>query len=143
MEKNNCFKTSNNKYFDCPALMSDGRAFTDYRPSNYVNDMIRINNQVYDSYTYRQFLIKNADKLMSVNNEYNMLKNDCPSCNYQATAVQNESVCMYNKKFGLCKTDDCNGLGQRNLATPYQAMGVLRPGLQKSEPAPFRPVGGQ
>ena len=143
MEKNNCFKTSNNKYFDCPALMSDGRAFTDYRPSNYVNDMIRINNQVYDSYNYRQFLIQNADKLMSVNNEYNMLKNDCPSCNYQATAVPNESVCMYNKKFGLCKTDDCNGLGQRNLATPYQAMGVLRPGLQKSEPAPFRPVGGQ
>ena len=36
---NNCNKTSNNKYFDCPALMSDGRVFTDYRPSSYVNDL--------------------------------------------------------------------------------------------------------
>ena len=73
MDKNTCFKTSNNKYFDCPALMSDGRAFTDYRPSNYVNDMIRINNKVYDSYNYRQFLINNAANLMKVNDEYNIL----------------------------------------------------------------------
>ena len=29
----NCNKTSNNKYFDCPALMSDGRIMTDYRSS--------------------------------------------------------------------------------------------------------------
>ena len=52
MNKNNntCLKTSNNKYFDCPALMSDGRTFTDYRPSNYVNDLIKTTKGVYDSY---------------------------------------------------------------------------------------------
>ena len=29
---------SNNKYFDCPPRMSDGRNFTDYRPSCDVNN---------------------------------------------------------------------------------------------------------
>ena len=140
MEKNTCFKTSNNKYFDCPALMSDGRVFTDYRPSNYVNDMIRIQNKVYDSYNYRQFLINNAEKIIAVDNEYNVLKNNCPSCVYDKNAVPTESVCVYNKKYGLCKTDGCNGLGQRNLATPDQSVSFLQPGFQKSEPAPFRPT---
>ena len=41
----NCNKTSNNKYFDCPALMSDGRIMTDYRSATTLNDMIRLNNK--------------------------------------------------------------------------------------------------
>ena len=41
----NCNKTSNNKYFNCPAKMSDGRHFTDYRPSCYVNNLLRYNNK--------------------------------------------------------------------------------------------------
>jgi len=54
---NTCNKTSNNKYFDCPARMDDGRIFTDYRPSSSVDDMIRYSNNVMSSYEYRQFLI--------------------------------------------------------------------------------------
>ena len=45
----NCNKTSNNKYFDCPALMSDGRIMTDYRSSTTLNDMIRLNNDTKSS----------------------------------------------------------------------------------------------
>ena len=37
-------KTSNNKYFECPARMDDGRLFTDYSPSAVLNDVIRKNN---------------------------------------------------------------------------------------------------
>ena len=33
--KNNCHKTTNNKYFQCPPRMSDGRHFTDYRSNVY------------------------------------------------------------------------------------------------------------
>ena len=64
---NTCNKTSNNKYFDCPARMDDGRAFTDYRPSNTVDDMIRYSNNVMNSYDYRQFLIHNANNIMEIN----------------------------------------------------------------------------
>ena len=42
---NTCDKTSNNKYFSCPARMDDGRTFTDYRPSSSVDDMIRYSNK--------------------------------------------------------------------------------------------------
>ena len=66
----NCNKTSNNKYFDCPALMSDGRLMTDYRPSTTVNDMIRLNNNVKSSNEYRNFLINNASDIMNINENY-------------------------------------------------------------------------
>ena len=38
---NICKKTSNNKYFNCPPRMDDGRHFTDYRPNDRVNNLIR------------------------------------------------------------------------------------------------------
>ena len=44
--KNNCNTASNNKHLDCPAIMSDGRTFTDYRPSSTVDDMIRLSNNI-------------------------------------------------------------------------------------------------
>ena len=135
---NTCYKTSNNKYFDCPALMEDGRAFTDYRPSSYVNDLIRVENQVYDSYSYRQFLIHNGLNIIKVNDQYNQLKNGCASCSYNE--IPNEASCVYNKQFGLCMPNGCNGLGQNNYASPYENNQGYNPGYQVKEPAPMRPV---
>lgn len=144
MNKNNntCLKTSNNKYFDCPALMSDGRTFTDYRPSNYVNDLIKTTNRVYDSYEYRQFLINNADKIIEENDKYNYSKNSCDKCQYNT--INNSTICTYNNKFGLCGTNDCNGLGLTNKSVPLSNLNnliPLQPGFQSSMPAPFNQVG--
>ena len=33
-----CYKASNNKYFNCPPRMDDGRHFTDYRSSCDTNN---------------------------------------------------------------------------------------------------------
>ena len=55
---------------NCPALMSDGRLMTDYRPSTTVNDMIRLNNNVKSSNEYRNFLINNASDIMNINENY-------------------------------------------------------------------------
>ena len=71
-----CDKTSNNKYFNCPARMDDGRHFTDYRPNTYVNSLVRYGNNVMTNESYRQFLIKNANELMRVNAVYNERKMD-------------------------------------------------------------------
>lgn len=131
---NTCFKTSNNKYYDCPALMSDGRAFTDYRPSNYVNDLIRINNKVYDSYQYRQFLINNAENIINDNNKYNVLKNGCNQCEYNV--IPNETKCVYNKKYGLCVPNSCDGLGLTNYASTKNLEYSLLPGKQDNAPFP-------
>ena len=32
----------NNKYLNCPALMSDGRQFTDYRANSKVNQVCNV-----------------------------------------------------------------------------------------------------
>ena len=65
-----CQKTSNNKYFNCPALMSDGRIFTDYRSSTIVNEDLMKVTDINSSYKYRQFLINNGDNIIKLNNDY-------------------------------------------------------------------------
>jgi hypothetical protein len=110
-----CNKTSNNKHFDCPARMDDGRVFTDYRPSTTVDDMIRYSNNVMSSYEYRQFLINNASNIMSVNNDYTKEKVGCNSCNYQDIPFQ--TICNVNDKYSSCKMVNQNGIGIKNIAT--------------------------
>ena len=39
-----CHKTSDNKHFDCPPRMDDGRHFTDYRSNCHINNLVRSNN---------------------------------------------------------------------------------------------------
>jgi hypothetical protein len=114
---NNCNKTSNNKYFDCPARMDDGRAFTDWRPSSTVDDMIRYSNNVFSNYEYRQFLIHNADKLMNINSKYTQDKVGCNSCN--AVPVPFQTVCNINSNQSVCKMVDPNGIGIYNNTSQF------------------------
>jgi hypothetical protein len=111
--KSSCNKTSNNKYFDCPARMDDGRTFTDYRQNSTVNDMIRYSNNTMSSYEYRQFLIHNASKIMEVNNTYLKEKVGCDSCDYVEVPFQ--TTCTWNETFGKCAMTDPNGVGLRNI----------------------------
>ena len=109
----NCNKTSNNKYFDCPALMSDGRIMTDYRQSGTLNDMIRLNNNVLSSNQYRQFLTNNAVEIMNINNQYISEKNSCKSG--KLVEVPFSKVCSYNTQIGTCqKTNQRMGIGMAN-----------------------------
>ena len=113
MNNQNCNKTSNNKYFDCPALMSDGRLMTDYRSSNTVNDMIRISNNTLSSYEYRNFLTNNATNIMKINVDYIYNKNSCNSG--QMTDIPFNDVCSYNTQVGVChKTNNPRGIGLNN-----------------------------
>jgi len=53
----------------CPTRMSDGRAFTDYRPRCMVNaelmQMVSQNNMVESSYESRMFLQRNAEEVLN------------------------------------------------------------------------------
>ena len=124
-----CDKTSNNKFFNCPPRMDDGRHFTDYRPNSYVNDLIRYSNNVRSSYQARQFLIANATKLMNVNNDYNQMKNGCTECN--APVIPTETKCVVNKSYSVCYPDDCNGVGLRYI-TGNLPVRPYHPQLQES-----------
>ena len=116
--KSNCNKTSNNKYFECPARMSDGRIFTDYRGSAYVNDLIRYTNQINSNYDYRMFLTHNANQIMNLNNTYTKDKVQCTDCNFQEVPFQQE--CVYNQTAPKCRELNKNGVGLKNIGMANQ-----------------------
>tara|TARA_B110000037_G_scaffold194751_1_gene230667 strand:- start:1146 stop:1382 length:237 start_codon:yes stop_codon:yes gene_type:complete len=59
-------KIPNNKFKNCPAIMSDGRLVTDYRPNVKMNTFLNNKNNIgKDNYKYRQFLIHNAENIMN------------------------------------------------------------------------------
>jgi hypothetical protein len=115
---NSCNKTSNNKYFGSPARMDDGRAFTDYRSSSSVDDMIRYSNNVMNNYEYRQFLIHNADNIINVNNKYTQDKIGNVNCNQNPVPSIN-TVCDVNKQSSKCNVFDKNGIGLDNIVTNF------------------------
>ena len=114
MNKGVCNHASNNKYFNCPPRMNDGRQFTDYRPNCYVNNLIRMTNSIPGSYEYRQFLINNAEDLMQVNREYIQEKSGCHPCNAKPVPLHRE--CDVNLVNMNCKVVNPHGVG-----TAYQS----------------------
>ena len=77
-----CYKSSNNKFFNSSARMSDGRSFTDYRPNHEINRHIISNNNIENIHNYRMFLSRNAEEIIKRNQNYIYLKNgvfDCKS----------------------------------------------------------------
>lgn len=111
-----CFKVSNNKYPDCPAIMNDGRAFTDYRSSCYINDLLRVKNGIQNSYDYRQFLINNGSELINTIRLYNIQKTSCKPCDAKPINCQN--ICEVDRQSVNCSlTNEC-GLGTCYRAVP-------------------------
>lgn len=62
---------------DFPARMSDGRFVTNYN-SSCVNNILKSNGL--NSYTYRQMLITNAEKIMNEERNNYESKFSCDSC---------------------------------------------------------------
>lgn len=116
----NCYKTSDNKHPECPPRMADGRHFTDYRPNCHVNDLLRADNLISNSFQYRVFLQQNAGEIMDKHREIACAKNCCSPCgggngegeNFENTTMLPEKymqVCNEN----TCKVllNDVNGVG--------------------------------
>lgn len=110
-----CNHTSNNKFFTCPALMADARIFTDYRPNGYVNDLIRMQNGITNSYDYRQFLIHYADDMMKAEKAYLEKKAGTHLPPPPEMPIQTE--CIYDLHSSVCYPVNPAGLGIMNRAT--------------------------
>ena len=117
-----CYKASNNKYSNCPPRMDDGRHFTDYRGNCYVNNLIRANNNTFNSYQYRMFLTQNADNMMQMNRTNACQKNCCGPCPEEFAGT------MLPEKYQVsCDKHTCNrqivnpdglGDGRKYFTTP-------------------------
>lgn len=75
-----CYSASNNIHFDYPAMMSDGRLYTDYNTSCDINKKVIKDNNIKTNYQYRQYLINNATKIINENN--NLACDECGVCKY-------------------------------------------------------------
>lgn len=116
-----CYKTTNNKFFNCPPRMSDGRHFTDYRPSCDLNNLIASNNNLVSSYDYRQYLIQNSDKLMDINRGYSVQMNSCGPCVQpyeQGTMLPEQTKVSCNNNSCANSLNVLNGLGQGRQYAP-------------------------
>jgi len=73
-------RATDNFHLDFPARMSDGRQFTEYRSSCYVN----LPEQNMTTYQYRQFLKHNANEIMNNFETINEYVSGCNTCsNYE------------------------------------------------------------
>lgn len=101
-ECSECSRTSDNKHFNCPSRMSDGRHFTDYRPKCMAN-INSPNDLPMNSYEYRQFLIHNAEKLMKHNARQAYYENMCGPC----VEPYNIGTMLPEQKMVKCDTNTC------------------------------------
>lgn len=74
-----CERPSNNKFFNCPPRMSDGRHFTDYRPRCALQHLDNKTN-FQSSYEYRLYLQRNAEQIIAQNAEDAYKVNQCGPC---------------------------------------------------------------
>ena len=110
-----CFKTSDNRNLQCPARMSDGRSMTDYRPSNYINDLIRADNNISNSLHYRVFLQNNASALMDRHRQVACQQNCCGPCPATKegfdTMLPEQYMFVTDGRTSKMVLNDVNGLG--------------------------------
>ena len=102
MSDNN-FTPCNNQFKNCPALMSDGRNFTDYRPISHINNLLIMNNNLENNYSYREFLIQNAEKIMDMNRDLMYDNNKCDQCPDHFKENADKDL---NKEFNCSKCGD-------------------------------------
>ena len=58
---------TNNLYSDFPPIMHDGRNYADWQPGSVINDNIRKDAKISNNWDYRQYLTKNADTIIRLN----------------------------------------------------------------------------
>lgn len=76
-----CSRVSNNKFFNCPPRMADGRHFTDYRPRCFGQYLIKVDGgNIPSSYDYRMYLTRNAGDIMKKNAFDAYSTNKCGPC---------------------------------------------------------------
>lgn len=111
-----CIRTSDNK-FPAPPRMSDGRHFSDYRSECTVNDLIKSDNNISNSFQYRQFLQQNGNSLMDRNRQLACMKNCCLPCNegtqecFESTALPEKYMWVSDGRVMKAVMNNPNGIG--------------------------------
>jgi hypothetical protein len=105
----------------CPVFnMSDGRHFTNYNSRCMQNDSLSKTGKVMNSYEYRIYLQKNAEKLMSQNQELALNSNMCTPCfdyDQDGTMLPEANKFQCNENTCTLSQNNVDGIGTgRNYA---------------------------
>jgi hypothetical protein len=56
----------NNIHFDSPAIMADGRTYSNWQPCAVINENIRKREHINTNWDYRNYLQRNANSIMAL-----------------------------------------------------------------------------
>lgn len=84
MSGGTCYSGSNNIHFDYPAIMADGRTYTNWQPGAKISDDIRKQSGIESNFQYRKYMQDNADSVV----KYNQLA----ACGQCYSSVESHSV---------------------------------------------------
>ena len=120
----NPIRVQNNKYNNCPALMSDGRQFTDYRPNSQMNNNIMTEKNIQSNLHFRNYMTNNGTTMIDKDRLYAKDKNDCEDCN--AEYIKNKYVCKTNYVGQMCEPFDINGVGRTSIAVQSSKIPTIK-----------------
>lgn len=107
----NCNKATNNKYFNCPPRMADGRMFTSYAANTDVNGKLKNKHAPKGSNEYRHYLTKNAMVLINSERLANNETNGCMNESRTSTMLAEQSQRTCDKQSCSIKMVNSDGLG--------------------------------
>ena len=64
-----CYSGSDNIHYNFPAIMKDGRLFTNWQPGTEENTNFKKYGAVDNNKKYRKYLVENADQIIKFNQE--------------------------------------------------------------------------
>ncbi len=126
MSWSTCYKGSNNIYSDFPAIMSDGRVYTEHDTSCEINNGILKNASISNNYEYRQYLINNGLDIMSQNTSSSQMDSNVKNFSNNVTT---------NKYLFKSMSDKSQPLG--NETSDLKKMYLTRKELESKMSAPF------
>lgn len=121
-------KIPNNKYHSSPALMSDGRLFTDYRPRNDINIELQNFNPSMTNHQYKDFLMDSSDILRNRDRKKTELR--AYSHDKRFNIIPNKNMCVYDQHFVECHENKNDGIGLINTTVDNKLI-PYNPSLQK------------
>lgn len=71
----------NNIHFDSPAIMADGRTYSNWQPCAVLNENIRIRENIKTNWDYRNYLQSNANSIMSLDQRMACEQSGCTPVN--------------------------------------------------------------
>jgi hypothetical protein len=107
-----CYSGSNNIHFNSPPMMADGSLWTCWQPEAVINERIRNQENIQSNWQYRQFLTKNAVKIMNYDKEEACNNMGLP-CHIETDKTPSSNVPFRFKSifdsntpgFGYCNSD--------------------------------------